>query len=152
MDAFKPSHDHNNASASHHAGTEKSESDDCCKDSAVKFQKEDKKVQQSQNIAIKAPVFVAFLSAFLGLDLAPQISKAGTPFLIPSLPTGMVAYFISYSYLSETASELKEASPPATGFLSPSCTSPSCANNVNGSIKRNKSFCIIMNRLCILIQ
>jgi len=75
-------HSHDDATASHH---EKSnpDQDDCCTGNAVKFQTEDKKLQQSQNIATKAPVFVAFLSAFLGLDLAPERTTAGTKFLVP---------------------------------------------------------------------
>ena len=84
----KHSHDSNhshgdNTSASHQHEKSSSNEDDCCTDTAIKFQTEDKKLQQSQNVDIKAPVFVAFLSAFLGLDLAPQESTSTTKFLVP---------------------------------------------------------------------
>ena len=76
------SHSHDNATASHHHEQSNSEQDDCCTDTAIKFQAEDKKLQQSQNIALKAPVFVAFLSAFLGIDIAPEKTTTGTKFLV----------------------------------------------------------------------
>ena len=76
------SHD-NNATASHQHEKGSSNNDDCCTDTAIKFQSEDKKLQQSQNVDIKAPVFVAFLSAFLGLDLAPERATTATKFLVP---------------------------------------------------------------------
>ena len=84
----KHSHDsnhshHANATASHQKEKSSSNDDDCCTDSAIKFQTEDKKLQQSQTVDIKAPVFVAFLSAFLGLDLAPEKATTVTKFLVP---------------------------------------------------------------------
>ncbi|MCW3079440.1 hypothetical protein [Segetibacter sp.] len=75
------SHSHENATASHHHEQSNSAQDDCCTDTAIKFQAEDKKLQQSQNIALKAPVFVAFLSAFLGMDIAPEKTLTGTKVL-----------------------------------------------------------------------
>lgn len=77
------SHSHENATASHHHEQSNSEQDDCCTDNAIKFQTEDKKLQQAQNSVIKAPVFVAFLSAFLGFDLAPERTTTVTKFLVP---------------------------------------------------------------------
>lgn len=77
------SHAHKKTSASHHDKESNSGKGDCCTDNAIKFQKEDKKLQQSQNIAIKAPVFVAFLSAFLGLEIAPPEIIEGITCLIP---------------------------------------------------------------------
>ena len=75
-------HSHGNDAASHQ--NEKSSSnDDCCTDTAIKIQTEHKKLQQSQSFDIKAPVFVAFLSAFLGLDLAPERATTATKFLVP---------------------------------------------------------------------
>lgn len=77
------SHSYDNATASRNHEQSNSEQDDCCTDTAIKFQSEDKKLQQSQNIALKAPVFAAFLSAFLGFDLAPEKTTTGTKFLVP---------------------------------------------------------------------
>jgi hypothetical protein len=77
------SHSHDNATASLHHEQSNSEQDDCCTDTAIKFQSEDKKLQQSQTVDIKAPVFVAFLSAFLGFDLAPQKATTATKFVVP---------------------------------------------------------------------
>jgi hypothetical protein len=71
------------AAASHHHEKSSSNDDDCCTDTAIKFQTEDKKLQQSQTVDIKAPVFVAFLSAFLGLDLAPERATTALKFLVP---------------------------------------------------------------------
>jgi hypothetical protein len=71
------SHSHDTAPASHHQDQSNSEQDDC-------FQKEDKKLQQSQNLTFKAPVFVAFLSAFYGLEIAPtEIIATTSKFIIP---------------------------------------------------------------------
>ncbi|MCY7421628.1 MAG: hypothetical protein LH478_07780 [Chitinophagaceae bacterium] len=81
------SHSHSNNNNSHHPesgstlhNVEQSTSgkDDCCTNNAIKFQTEDKKLQQSQNITIKSPVFVAFLSAFLGLPLFSSEAFAGS--------------------------------------------------------------------------
>jgi hypothetical protein len=76
------SHSHDNATPSHHREQSNPEKDDCCTGSAIKFQAEDKKLQQSQNIALKAPVFVAFLSAFLGIDIAPEKTTNGAKVLV----------------------------------------------------------------------
>jgi hypothetical protein len=77
-------HSHgDNAVATHYNEKSSSSDDDCCTDTAIKFQSEDKKLQQSQTVDIKAPVFVAFLSAFLGFDLAPQKATTATKFVVP---------------------------------------------------------------------
>ena len=77
-------HSHgNDAATGHHHEKSSSNEDDCCTDAAIKFQTEDKKLQQSQSIDVKAPVFVAFLSAFLGFDLAPERATTTTKFLVP---------------------------------------------------------------------
>jgi hypothetical protein len=71
------------ASLSHHHDKGEPAKDDCCTENALKFQTEDKNFQQAQNTALKAPVFVAFLSLFLGFELAPVAIKPGTKHLIP---------------------------------------------------------------------
>ncbi len=79
----KSSHHHNTNSASH-PDKETPDNDDCCTDNAIKFQAEDKKLQQSQNIVLKAPVFVAFLSAFLGFKLSPvEVNAASCKYFVP---------------------------------------------------------------------
>lgn len=75
---------HDNAAA-HQCEQGNTGQDDCCTGNAVKFQAEDKKIQPLQDFAIKLPVFVAFLSAFLGLDLAPLEAIAGNKFHVPQV-------------------------------------------------------------------
>jgi hypothetical protein len=70
------------APAAHHHDKSDAAKDDCCTENALKFQTEDKKLQQAQNTTLKTPVFVAFLSLILGLDLAPIETKTGTKNLI----------------------------------------------------------------------
>jgi hypothetical protein len=77
------SHSHDKAPASHNHEESKSEQDDCCTKNAVKFQAEDKKLEHSANIAIKAPVFLAFLSAFLGFGPAPNTTIDRTKYVVP---------------------------------------------------------------------
>jgi hypothetical protein len=69
---------HEKATAAHHHEESNSAEDDCCTGSAIKFQAEDKKLQQSQNIQVKAPVFVPLLSAFYGLEIIPSETIAAT--------------------------------------------------------------------------
>jgi hypothetical protein len=71
------------ASPSHHHGNGNPAKDDCCAENALKLQTEDKKLQQIQSTTLKAPVFVAFLSLFLGVELAPVQIKSGTKYLFP---------------------------------------------------------------------
>jgi hypothetical protein len=71
------------ASPSHHHDKGEPAKDDCCTENALKFQAEDKNFQQSQNTALKAPVFVAFLSLYLGVELAPVDIQAGSRYIIP---------------------------------------------------------------------
>ena len=66
----------------HHSKSDPAK-DDCCAGNALKLQTEDKKLQQAQNTTLKAPVFVAFLSLFLGVELAPVQIKQGTKHLFP---------------------------------------------------------------------
>ena len=42
---------------------------DCCNDKVIKFQNLDKSLSQNANVAINAPVFVAILSNFFGIDI-----------------------------------------------------------------------------------
>ncbi len=78
------SHNHHNAAAAHHHEQSNSKPGDCCTSTAIKFRAEDKKLQQSLNIALKAPVFVAFLSAFLGFKLSPvEAIAVSCKYLVP---------------------------------------------------------------------
>ena len=77
------SHSHNKQVTANHQQQSNSEQDDCCTGNAIKFQTEDKKLQKGERFDIKAPVFVAFLSAFLGVDVAPQKISSVTKFLVP---------------------------------------------------------------------
>jgi hypothetical protein len=76
------SHHHDKGTAAHHHEEDKPTEDDCCTGSAIKFQAEDKKLQQSQNIQVKVPVFVSLLSAFYGLEIAPLETITATSKLI----------------------------------------------------------------------
>jgi len=77
------SHNRHNAAAAHHHEQSNSKPGDCCTSTAIKFQAEDKKLQ-SQNSALKAPVFVAFLSAFLGFKSSPvEAIAASCKYLVP---------------------------------------------------------------------
>ena len=80
--AGRASHSHDDATASHLQEQSNSKEDDCCTHTAIKFHAEDKKLQQSQNNPLKAPVFVAFLSAFLGIDIAPEKTITATKVLV----------------------------------------------------------------------
>jgi hypothetical protein len=54
------------------------EQDDCCNKNAVVLQQVDKSLNHASNFLVKVPVFVAFLSAFLGLELAPAETLAAS--------------------------------------------------------------------------
>lgn len=62
-------HEHNAGIASHHHQEETSDKDGCCNDKAIKFQQVDKSLNRAANPIIKAPVFIAFMSAFIGLEI-----------------------------------------------------------------------------------
>ena len=55
--------------ANHLDKKDASKKDDCCNDKVIKFQNLDKSLSQNPNVAINAPVFVAILSSFFGLDI-----------------------------------------------------------------------------------
>jgi hypothetical protein len=77
-------HNHDKGAAAHQHEENNSAEDDCCTGSAIKFQTEDKKLQHSHNLQVKAPVFVAFLSAFYKLEIAPaKIISATSKVIIP---------------------------------------------------------------------
>lgn len=74
----KPSHHHShrteehhehNAGVAHHHEKGATDNDGCCNDKAIKIQQVDKSLSYGSNPVIKAPVFVVFLSAFLGLEI-----------------------------------------------------------------------------------
>ena len=60
---------HDEAAKHHHDSNEDSEKGGCCNDGVIKFQSLDKSLAQNANIAINAPVFVAILSSFFGIDI-----------------------------------------------------------------------------------
>lgn len=66
-------HNHHDEAAKHqHNSKEKSEKGGCCNDGVIKFQNLDKSLAQNANAAINAPVFVALLSRFAGIDIFRQ--------------------------------------------------------------------------------
>ena len=71
-------HQHHDEAAkqNHHDSKEDSEKEGCCNDDVMKFQSLDKSLTQNANAFINAPVFVAMLSSFLGIDILrqPQVS------------------------------------------------------------------------------
>ena len=60
---------HHEANNDHQDKKDTSKKDDCCNDKVIKFQNLDKSLSQNSNVAINAPVFVAILSSFFGLDI-----------------------------------------------------------------------------------
>ncbi len=70
-DGKKHNH-HDEAAKHHHNSKEDSEKGGCCNDGVIKFQNLDKTLAQNANAAINAPVFVALLSRFAGVDIFRQ--------------------------------------------------------------------------------
>lgn len=62
-------HEHNAGIAHHDEKKGTTDNNGCCNDQAIKIQQVDKSLRQGADTVIKAPVFVAFLSAFLGLEI-----------------------------------------------------------------------------------
>ncbi len=62
-------HDEHNAGVALHHEKGTTGNDGCCNDNAIKIQQVDKSLSHGSNPVIKAPVFVAFLSAFLGVEI-----------------------------------------------------------------------------------
>lgn len=83
------SHDHGTAhhestTGAHHHDQQESTTDDCCTGNAIKFQSEDKQLQQLQNIAVKTPVYLPFLSSFYNIEAAAANGIAAVyKYLIP---------------------------------------------------------------------
>jgi hypothetical protein len=64
--------DHHNPSAKHQHEEKKTDSNEkkgCCNDEVQKLQRLDKALNQNAKTAIDAPVFVAIISTFLGIDI-----------------------------------------------------------------------------------
>ena len=66
-----PTNHHAEGVVSNHHNNKTTEQDDCCNKNAVELQQIDKSLNHAPQFSVKAPVFVAFLSAFLGLELTP---------------------------------------------------------------------------------
>ena len=62
-------HEHNAGIAAHHHEKNEPSKDGCCNDKAIQFQQVDKSLRNTTNLLIKAPVFVAFMSAFYGVEM-----------------------------------------------------------------------------------
>ena len=65
-------HDHHSQSASHQHNekkTDNSEKKGCCNNEVQKLQSLDKALNQTTKITIDAPVFVAILATFFGIDI-----------------------------------------------------------------------------------
>ncbi len=56
----------------HHDSKEGSEKAGCCNDSLIKFQNLDKSLNQTGNVVINVPVFVALLSSYFGIEIFKQ--------------------------------------------------------------------------------
>ena len=63
-------HHQHEAGLAHHHEKRTTGNDGCCNDKAIKIQQVDKSLSYGSNPVIKAPVFIAFLSAFLGLEIS----------------------------------------------------------------------------------
>jgi hypothetical protein len=75
---------HAEGALSNHHEKKTTEKDDCCNKNAVELQQVDKSLIHASNFLVKAPVFVAFLSAFLGMELATAKAVAtSSKYLIP---------------------------------------------------------------------
>jgi hypothetical protein len=72
----KKQHHQDEANRHHHDSKENSEKGGCCNDGVMKFQNLDKILAPNANTFINAPVFVAILNSFLGIDMfrQPQVS------------------------------------------------------------------------------
>ncbi|MEO6729612.1 MAG: hypothetical protein ABIN01_00205 [Ferruginibacter sp.] len=86
----KKQHHHDEATNHHQDSKEDSEKSGCCNDGVIKFQSLDKSLATNANTFINAPVFVAILSSFFGIDIfrQPQTShhKYVAQFLHPPPP------------------------------------------------------------------
>ena len=59
----------------HHDSKETAEKGGCCNDKVINFQNLDKRLSQNANVAINAPVFVAILRSFFGIDIFKPAQK-----------------------------------------------------------------------------
>ncbi|MEO7306838.1 MAG: hypothetical protein ABIR78_09880 [Ferruginibacter sp.] len=89
-------HQHHEEVVKHHDDSkEDSEKGGCCNDGVMKFQNLDKSLASNANIFINAPVFVAVLSSFFGIDIfrQPQVphEKFIAQFLHPPPPDILIA-------------------------------------------------------------
>lgn len=72
-------HEHSTGVTVHHHEKSEPGNDGCCNDKAIQFQQVDKSLRNTTNLLIKAPVFVAFMSAFYGVEMKnPQLALAHT--------------------------------------------------------------------------
>ena len=90
-------HDHHNEPVKQHhvkKETPKKDKDDCCNDDVLKFQKLDKNLNLNAKRAIDAPVFVAILSTFLGINIFQSSAAPRLPairYLFPPPPNILIS-------------------------------------------------------------
>ena len=76
-------HEHNTGIAAHHHEKSEPGKDGCCNDKAIQFQQVDKSLRNTTNLLIKAPVFVAFMSAFYGVEMKNPLLALAHTVIIP---------------------------------------------------------------------
>lgn len=76
-------HHEHNTNVAHHSEKGTSDNDGCCNDKAIKIQQVDKSFSYGSTPVIKAPVFIAFLSAFLGLEITGSKLNVAEKSIIP---------------------------------------------------------------------
>ena len=98
-----PAHIHADGKKHHHESTHKiyqhtketAEKDGCCNDEVVKFQNLEKNINQQSKSFVDAPVFVAILSSFLGVDFfnvfKVSVQKDRARFFHPPPPDILIA-------------------------------------------------------------
>jgi hypothetical protein len=75
--------EHNTRVVSHHHEKETSDKEGCCNDKAIQVQQADKSLSHAPTPNLKAPVFIAFMSAFYGLEIKNNKLVLVHKFLIP---------------------------------------------------------------------
>jgi hypothetical protein len=75
-------HNHYDEVGKHHHNSKEDSEKGCCNDGVNKFQNLDKTRAQNANPAINAPVFVALLSRFVGIDIFRQSQVSHQKYIV----------------------------------------------------------------------
>lgn len=76
-------HHEHNTSVAHHPKKGTSDNDGCCNEKAIKIQQVDKSFSHGSVPVVKAPVFIALLSVFLGLEITGGKFNVAEKSIIP---------------------------------------------------------------------